>query len=98
MNRGQSAADQYCTLMEEVKLRTKVINAFLEGNAGAVYKATNIESIYLQLRKIVELIAFGSLVANREALSQLYTEFSKLWNARRLLEDIERVNPGFYPE
>jgi hypothetical protein len=98
MNAYQSAADQYCSLMEEVKLRTNVLDAFIRGTATAVYKATNIESIYLQLRKIIELIAFGSLVANREAFSRSYTEFAKFWNARRLLKDIERVNPGFYPE
>jgi hypothetical protein len=84
--------------MEEVKLRTNVLNAFIEGTATAVYKATSIESTYLQLRKILELVAFGSLVANRDALSRIYNEFSKLWNARQLLKDIERVNPGFYPE
>jgi len=84
--------------MEEIRLRTNVLNAFIEGNATAVYKATNIESTYLQFRKILELVAFGSLVANREAFSVVYTEFARFWNARRLLEDIERVNPGFYPE
>src|SRR6266446_9457801 len=98
MDRSLSAPNQYCSLMEEIRLRTNVLNAFIEGNATAVYKATNIESTYLQFRKILELVAFGSLVANREAFSVVYTEFARFWNARRLLEDIERVNPGFYPE
>jgi len=69
-----------------------------DGTATAVYKASSLESTYLQFRKILELIAFGSLVANERALSLIYAQFSRLWNARRLLEDIERVNPGFYPD
>ena len=84
--------------MEEVKLRTDVLSRFIAGTATAVYRAANIETEYLQLRKILELVAFGSLVANRDSFSKLYAEFAKLWNARRLLDDIEEVHPGFYPE
>jgi hypothetical protein len=84
--------------MEEIKLRTRVLDAFIHGAATAVYRATNIESTYLQFRKIIELIAFGSLVANKEAIAKVYQEFSRLWNARRLLRDLEKVNPGFYPQ
>lgn len=94
----KTAAAQYCALMEEVKLRTRVADAFINGGATAVYRATNIESIYLQFRKILELIAFGSLLAHKEAFSKVYAEFSRFWNARRLIEDLERVNPGFYPQ
>ena len=59
--------------------------------------ATNIESIYLQFRKILELIALGSLVANKDAFSSVYQDFAKYWNAELLVKDIERLNPGFYP-
>jgi hypothetical protein len=88
---------KYCNLMDEIKRRTAVITAFGSGGAAAVYQATTIESVYLQFRKILELIALGSLVANKSEFSKAYGDFSKCWNAHYLLRDMERVNPDFYP-
>jgi len=42
------AVQKYCGLMAEIKKRTAVIDAFTDGIVHAVYKATTIESIYLQ--------------------------------------------------
>lgn len=89
---------KYCNLMEEIKRRTAVIDIFLSGSTHALYKATTIESICLQLRKILELIAMGSLVANKKAFSKAYKNFSKLWNAEYILKDVERINPEYYPK
>jgi hypothetical protein len=88
---------KYCNLMDEIKRRTAVIIAFGSGGAAALYKATTIESVYLQFRKILELIALGSLVANKSEFSKVYGNFAKYWNAQYLLKDIERINPDFYP-
>jgi len=83
--------------MAEIKKRTAVIDAFTDGIVHAVYKATTIESIYLQFRKVLELIALGSLVANKDVFSAVYQDFAKYWNAELLVKDIERLNPRFYP-
>lgn len=45
----------------------------------------------------LELIAFGSLVANKDSYSAAYAKFAEHWNARLMLRDVERVNPDFYP-
>ncbi len=84
--------------MEEIKRRTNVIDFFASQQGHALYQATTIESICLQLRKILELIAMGSLVANKAEYSKAYADFSKHWNAEYLMKDIARVNPNFYPE
>jgi hypothetical protein len=94
----QSDIQKYCNLMDEVKRRTLVMNAFGNRMTTTPFGATNIECVYLQLRKILELIALGSLVANKVAFSKVYSEFSKYWNAQYLLRDIERINPEFYPK
>jgi hypothetical protein len=94
----QSDIQKYCNLMDEVKRRTLVINAFGNRKTTTPFGTTNIECVYLQLRKILELIAFGSLVANKVEFSKAYTDFSKYWNAQYLLRDIKRVNPEFYPQ
>lgn len=93
----QQDIQKYCDLMEEIKHRTSVLTAFGSGSASALYKATTIESVYLQFRKILELIALGSLIANKNEFSKVYGDFSKCWNAHYLLRDIGRVNPDFYP-
>jgi hypothetical protein len=90
-------AQKYCSLMSEIKRRTAVIDGFSSGVTHALYAATTVESVYLQFRKILELIALGSLVANKETFSNVYENFSKYWNAEFLVKDIERINPDFYP-
>ena len=88
---------RYCELMAEVKGRTEAITDMLRGLTTTTYKATNIEFMCLQIRKMLELISMGSLVLNKdefEAIGQKYTQY---WNARLILREIERLNPDFYP-
>jgi hypothetical protein len=95
---GQPDIQKYSELMKEIKLRMKVIDFFAIGKGHALYQPTTVESICLQLRKILELIAMGSLVANKEEYSKVYTDFAKHWNAKYLMNALEKVNPNFYPE
>lgn len=88
----------YCNVMEEIKRRTSVIDFFLTGNGHALYEPTTLESITLQIRKILELVAMASLIANKKEYEKVYSNFSTAWNAEYLLKDMERVNPGFYPK
>lgn len=84
--------------MEEIKRRTHVVTAYLQGEWSAIYLASTIESACLQIRKILELIALGSLVANRAIYSQQHEKFHEYWNAERILRDLEGINPDFYPK
>ena len=61
----------YCDLMEEIKRRMSVIDFYLSGGGHALFEPTTIESIGLQLRKILELIAMASLVTNKKEYSKL---------------------------
>src|SRR5688572_15354839 len=93
-----SDIEKYCALMEEVKRRTEVIDALAAGRSPLLYRPPTVESIYLQFRKVLELIAMGSLVANKHALSRARADFAKQWHAERILKDIARINPFFYPQ
>lgn len=86
---------KYCNLMEEVKLRVAVIDGL--ALAVSTSDGPSIEQSYLQLRKILEIIAFGSLIYNRVVFAQTYEDFERFWNAKRLLQQLAKVNPGFYP-
>ncbi len=90
--------EKYCTVMEEIKRRMTVIDFFLMGQGSAIYVPTTVETGCLQLRKVLELIAFGSLIANKEAYSAVYSDFAKHWNAGELLKSLSRINPDFYPQ
>ena len=84
--------------MEEIKLRIQVIRGFISGECNALYKQTTVESICVQIRKILELIAMATLVANKEEYCLINDRFHKEWNAQNILKDIEKINVNFYPQ
>lgn len=89
--------EKYCDLMEEIKNRMKAVSEFSLFLDNTMFNATTVESMALQIRKTLELIAFSSLIANKRAYSKQYENFTKHWNAKHLLKDLERINPNFYP-
>jgi hypothetical protein len=90
-------AIKYCNCMEEIKKRIHAITTILNKKYTTTYLATNIEFSCLQIRKILELIALASIAANKTEYAEQYQKFSSHWNAKRILEDIEKINPQFYP-
>lgn len=90
--------DIYLGLMNEVKKRTFAITSTLKKSHTTAYQATNIEFMCLQTRKILELISLGSLVANKKEFESEKIKYQKYWHAERILNDIERLNPNFYPK
>jgi len=93
----QTELNLYCGCMEEIKRRTLVAKGFIEGHCFTRYKATSIESTYLQLRKILELIALASLVANKGHYARQQEKFANHWHAARILRDLAEINKNFYP-
>ncbi len=99
MPRASSSPDRakYAACMEEIKKRTLVVDAFLTGSRNALYLKTTVESIYLQFRKVLELIAMASMSASPEYMER-YERFRHHYNGKRMLGDLERVNPRSYPQ
>ena len=89
--------NKYCGLLEEIKKRDAVVKGFLKGSCFTPYSATSVECMCLQVRKILELIALGSLVLNRQEFAKYHKNFHKFWHGGRIMNDIEKVNPDFYP-
>jgi hypothetical protein len=88
--------EKYASLMTEVKLRVEHIDRLMSG-ADNLPLPPRFECAALQFRKILELIAFGSLVANEKIYASTYKDFSKEWNAKKLLAKLGNLNPNFYP-
>ena len=88
----------YADCMEELKKRVSFVNGFLTGKCSAMYVQTTSESVCLQIRKILELIALGSLCVNRTEYEKYRKNFHRDWHGRRILETLEKANPKFYPQ
>ena len=89
---------KYAGCMEEIKKRTEVVHGFLRGELHAKYLQTTVESMCLQIRKVLELIALASLVANKSEYEKHRKNFQRDWNAKRILETLDKANPKFYPQ
>jgi hypothetical protein len=90
--------EKYAAIMREIKRRAEVIGLFQSRQKEAHYLQTTVETVGLQFRKIFELIAFASLAANRAQYSAAHVDFATHWRAKRLLKNLQRINPHFYPQ
>jgi len=92
-----SDVDKYRNVMEEIKARVLVISSFIKEVRTTGNDVTDAEFISLQFRKILELIALGSMVSNKEKYSEIRVRFERDWNAKNIIGDLSRINPEFYP-
>jgi hypothetical protein len=88
---------RYAKLMSEARMRLSVVKAFLDKQVHAVYVQASTESMCLQLRKVLELIAFSALVSHRPAYIKVRADIAKDWHGKRILKTVEKINPNFYP-
>lgn len=86
----------YRERMQEIVSRLDVVESLLLGDASLPYRPALVESIYLQFRNVLELIATASLVINRDANDLLREEGMRTWHAGDILKAVEMVNPDYY--
>lgn len=87
----------YINCMEEVRDRVNLVNSVGDGRITTGRKEFDIELVFVQLRKVLELIAFASLTANKEKYSAAHAKFATHWKAKLMLQELEKINPDFYP-
>lgn len=87
----------YVAVMNEIKRRVKVVQALHANEATVVYRATQVESMVLQVRMITELVMLASLAANKPLFEQQRQKFEKHWNPIKIIADLVKLNPNFYP-
>ena len=97
MNDYQIELGLYQDCLLEIKKRTEIIADHLNGITVEKYAIIEVETICLQFRKILEKIALISLIANKEIYSEQNERFAKHYHAERIMRDLERINPDFYP-
>jgi hypothetical protein len=89
--------NKYQERLFEIRNRTDYIGDHLNGKYSTKYLITEVEILCVQFRKIIEEIAFASLVANKKEYSKQHKKFSKHWNVNFIFKDLQRINPDFYP-
>jgi len=83
--------------MTEARQRLGVVQAVLAGSIRTGHQTFDAELIFNQLRKTLELIAFGSLCADKTQYSEVHQNFANHWKAAKMLAALEKVNPEFHP-
>ena len=86
---------QYCDLMEEVKSKVESINQLID--LPGVTIRTRVESICLQIRMLLELIVFSSLVSNKDVWQRSRKELQSSQDISKKLRELKRLHPNFYP-
>lgn len=89
---------KYCECMEDIKRRIAVIKEFVSDGNTLGREDFDYELVCIHLRKILELIAFGSLIANQEKYSEAHENYIKHRKIDPLLDNIAKINPDFYPK
>lgn len=88
----------YVRCMTEIRqrigaIRWAVINVELMEKESFVFA----EVVFIQFRKILELVAFASLTANRDHYSAAHATFGDHYKAKLILQAVGSLNPDFYP-
>jgi len=93
--------EQYAWCMHSIKNRIIFLGEFLQGREPSFklkYLLPEIEIGAIQLRKSLELIAMASITANEAEYRAVNDAFKKHWHASRIVKEIEKINPDFYPQ
>jgi hypothetical protein len=87
----------YCSCMEQVKRRLALVRKVANGEIQTGDADANAEFICFQLRRILELIAFATLAANRDRYSQIRNDVENEWRSKHIFKKLREINPDFYP-
>jgi hypothetical protein len=92
-------AHVYCRIMNDVRDRL-----FMASKVAALDKCefdfgnmVELERAMLHIRRVLECVAFASLLANEGQIRPAIRDASGMWNAKKILDAVERVNPDFFP-
>ncbi|MEW6121668.1 MAG: hypothetical protein AB1698_03585 [Pseudomonadota bacterium] len=87
----------YAFSMEQIKVRLERLRRVISAEITLGDETADYEIVALNLRKILELIAFSSLSANRESYAKVHAGYTEHWSAKKLLKSISAINPDFFP-
>ena len=87
--------EQYCGVMEQTKRDLSGAAQIMESTT--INLETRIETAAVQTRKILEDIAYATLVSNKDAGAKTQEELQDLRYPKDIFRDLGRVHPNFFP-
>ena len=87
--------EQYCEVMERTKEDLSGAIEIMESTS--IRLETRIKTAAVQIRKILEDIAYASLVSNKDAGGKTQEELQDLRYPKDIFRDLGRVHPNFFP-
>jgi hypothetical protein len=87
----------YCKCMANIRKRVDLAWSIVNLKITTGQQGFDAELVFVQFRKILELIAFSSLTANKEIYAIARANFSKHWKAKLMLDAVGKLNRNFYP-
>src|SRR5690349_20608651 len=92
----QAGIESYGKIMVEVKSRISAIDTLLQGQTRLPNDRA-VESCFLQLRMISELVALGCLIAHGDITETQSSRFQKEYSSDRILSRLESLHTEFFP-
>lgn len=92
------AIKKYLGQLREIKRRGNVFQSFSNETTSTVYEEAAIEIATLQLRKILEILAFGFVLTIGEKAIPAYASFVKYKNSEEFFSQLSKFNESFYPQ
>jgi hypothetical protein len=74
-------AELYCSCMEQLLPRFELVKCIFAKQVTSGHDFLDAEIVFLQFRKMLEHIAFASLVANKDVYSKVRGSFATDWRA-----------------
>ncbi|PDO51313.1 hypothetical protein AWE29_25325, partial [Escherichia coli] len=94
---NEKKRQKYLKIMFECQKRLETLHALSSGRIDGIYFQVLIEMEALQLRKLLELIAFSSLISHEKAYEKVTKKIDGVWKAKNIFKELEKINPNFYP-
>lgn len=98
LSSDEKLASVYCGFLDDIRVRLDLVKSVCKGSVSAGTESFNYEIVAVNIRKILEMIAFGSLTANKSAYENVYAGIEKKRSAKMLLNELEKIHPDFYPK
>lgn len=93
--------EKYKKNMHEIKERMSVIqdmeSSHAEKKIFTGFIEIDIDLLYLQLRKINEIIMFSCIVASEAAERQLNADLRRGWELKKIKNSLEKINQNYFP-
>ena len=88
----------YCRCMDDVRRRLGILASLTGGRVSVGDESADAEIACLQVRKILEQIAFASLAASRKLYATARPKFMYEWRATQILDQLATLHADFYPK